>query len=139
MAKAELAGGYDRRERARTASVLLVLALLSGCSAGVPFEASISATPSTVLQLSWAKAKRTNHGVEVWGQIQQVHCCRYVRGHIHFEAKGSDGANLASTNAPWGEFNPRQIHSAWFKAVLPVPPEARISRIDIQFSTEPSN
>lgn len=139
MAKADSASRHSRRGRTTVASVLLSLALLSGCGAGVPFEAQISAIPSTVLELSWAKAKRTNQGVEVWGQIQQVHCCRYVRGHIHFDAKGLDGANLASTNAPWGEFNPRQIHSAWFKAVLPVPTEARISRIEIQFSTEPPN
>ena len=84
------------------------------------------------------KAKRTNQGVEVSGQIQQVHCCRYVRGYIHIEAKGPNGATLASTNAHWGDFNPRQLHSAWFKTVLPVAREDRVSMIDIQFSAATS-
>lgn len=117
-------------------SVLLGLTVVSACSAGVPVETDISAHPSTVLQLSWAKARRTGEGIVVQGQIQQVHCCHYVRGHIHVEAKDQNGASLATTNTPWGEFNPRQIHSAWFRAVLPAPPERRISAIELQFVTE---
>lgn len=125
--------------RAAIGSVLLILTIAAGCSAGVPFEADISAAPSQVLELSWGQAKRTNRGIEVWGQVQQVHCCRYLRGHIHFDAKAPDGSKLASTDALWGEFNPRQLHSAWFRAVLPVPAGARISRIEIQFDAEAPN
>lgn len=128
---------HSRARRAPIASALLSLSVVSGCSSGVPIEADISARPSTVLQLSWAKAMRTTRGIVVSGQIQQVHCCRSVRGHIHVEAMGQNGASIASTNTLWGEFNPRQLHSAWFKAVLPVPPERRIAVIDIQFITDP--
>ena len=119
-----------------TSAALFVSIVVSACSAGVPFEGQISARPSTVLALSWAKAKRTARGIEVSGQIQQVHCCRYVRGYIRFDAKGPDGVSLASTNARWGDFNSRQLHSAWFNAVLPLPTENRVSVIDIQFVTE---
>lgn len=118
-------------------ALLCFSALVSGCAAGAPLRTTISAQPSTVLQLSWAKAKRTGDGITVWGQVQQVHCCRYLRGHIHVEARDQNGTSLAATNAPWGEFNPRQIHSAWFKAVLPVRPGNRIASIDIQFITGP--
>ena len=138
MAKAGLAPRQSTSVVAAAAFVLLTLPLMSSCSAGGSLGAPISAAPSTVLELSWSKAKRKDQGVEVWGQIQQVHCCRYVRGHIHFDAKGRDGTNLASADAPWGEFNPRQIHSAWFKAVLPVPPAANVSGIEVRFVTEPT-
>lgn len=120
-------------------SAVSVSAALGGCTAGLPFEGDISARPSPVLELSWAKAKRTVDGIVVSGQIQQVHCCRYVRGHIHFEAKDQSGAVLAATDAPWGEFNPRQLHSAWFRAELPVRRDQRVSTIDIQFSIESPN
>lgn len=123
--------------RAMAGAALLVVVVASACSPGVPFEGEISAQPSAALELSWAKAKRTAHGIEVSGQIRQVHCCRYVRGYIRFDAKGANGANLASTTARWGDFNPRQLHSAWFDAVLPLPTENRVSVIDIQFVTEP--
>lgn len=130
---------HSRGRLGAIVSALLSFSVTSGCNTGVPIEADISAHPSPVLQLSWAKARRTAEGIVVSGQIQQVHCCRYLRGHIHFDAFGPDGANVASTNAPWGEFNPRQIHSAWFRTVMPVPTEAKVSRIEIQFGAEPSN
>lgn len=130
---------HSSRGRAVRHVLLLGLAVLNGCSgAGVPFDGDVSAVPSPVLQLSWVKAKRTVQGLEVQGQIQQVHCCHYLRGHIHFEAKGPDGVSLASANAPWGEFNPRQLHSAWFKAILPTRTDARISRVEIEFIAEPA-
>ena len=135
MTTLESSGHSGSRPRA-IVSALLSFALVSGCSTGPPVQADISARPSDVLQLSWAKAKRTAAGIVVSGQIQQVHCCRYLRGHIHVEATDENGARLASTNAPWGEFNPRQIHSAWFKAILRVAPERRVAEINIQFSTE---
>lgn len=129
----------DEGGRAVPMSVALLgfSALVSGCTAGAPLGATISAQPSTVLQLSWAKAKRTGESIVVSGQVQQVHCCRYVRGHIHVEARDQNGTSLAATNARWGEFNPRQIHSAWFKAVLPVPSGNHIASIEIQFITAP--
>lgn len=135
MTKLESSGHSGSRQHA-IVSALFSYALVSGCSAGVPVQAGISARPSDVLQLSWAKAKRTAEGIVVSGQVQQVHCCRYLRGHIHVEATDENGASLASTNAPWGEFNPRQIHSAWFKAILQVAPQRRVAAINIQFSTE---
>lgn len=135
MTKLELSGHSGGRRRS-IVSALLSFALVGGCSAGVPVQADISARPSDALQLSWAKAKRTAEGIVVYGQIQQVHCCRYLRGHIHVEATDENGASLASTNAPWGEFNPRQIHSAWFKAILRVASERRVAAINIQFSTQ---
>ena len=122
--------------RAMTGAALFVCVVVSACSPRVPFEGEISARPSTVLALSWAKAKRTARGIEVSGQIQQVRCCRYVRGYMRFYAKDANGVNLASTTTRWGDFNPRQLHSAWFNAVLPLPTENRVAVIDIQFVTE---
>jgi hypothetical protein len=116
-------------------SALLILGL-AGCGTEAPFEGTISARPSNVLQLSWVRAKRTADGVRVWGQIQQVHCCAYLHGYIHFEAMDPSGAVLANSNAPWGDFNARQLHSAWFKAELPISRERAVSRIDVEFSTE---
>lgn len=133
MIKLELADDHKRRG-VSTIAILLILAALNGCVAGTPIDAAISARPSTVLQLSWAKAKRTDQGIIVWGQVQQVHCCRYLRGYIHIEARDQHGGSLAATNTHWGEFNPRQLHSAWFKAVLPVSGQNMVSVIDIQFS-----
>jgi hypothetical protein len=88
------------------------------------------------MELSWAKAKRTHEGIEVWGQVQQVHCCRSAPGYIVLEAKNLNGGSLASTNTRWGDFNPRQVHSAWFKAVLPLAPAASVSAVAIQFKIE---
>lgn len=117
-------------------SIAIFFAVVAGCSTGTPLKVDIAARPSAVLELSWAKAKRTSQGIVVSGQIQQVHCCAYVRGHIHVEAIGANGVELARTDVPWGEFNPRQLHSAWFKATLPVPAEETVSAIDIQFSAQ---
>jgi hypothetical protein len=113
------------------------MALASGCASATPFEGSISAAPSAVLELSWAKAKRTPQGIEVRGQVQQVRCCRYLRGDLGFEAKTANGLSVASTHARWGEFNPRQLHSAWFKAVLPLARETHVSAIEIRFNLKP--
>jgi hypothetical protein len=117
------------------ASALLILGL-AGCGTEAPFEGTISARPSTVVQLSWVRAKRTADGVRVWGQIQQAHCCASLHGYIHFEAIDPSGAIIATSNAPWGEFNARQLHSAWFKAELPMTRERAVSRIDMEFSAE---
>lgn len=124
------------RRRAVAFFAIISLAVI-GCTPGeVRFDGYISAASSSALQLSWVEAKRTNEGIEIWGQLQQVRCCRPMRGHIHFEAEGPSGIKLASTNAKWGEFNPRQLHSAWFKAVLPVPKDKTVSTIQIVFETD---
>ena len=128
----------DNRLRGSLAilSIAMIFAAVAGCSTRTPLNGDIAARPSPVLELSWAKAKRTSQGVVVWGQVQQVHCCAYLRRHVYVEAIGANGLELAATNVPWGEFNPRQLHSAWFKATLPVPPETAVSAIRIQFRTQ---
>ena len=117
-------------------SIAMIFAVVAGCSTGTPLKVDIAARSSAVLELSWAKAELTSQGLVVWGQVQQVHCCAYLQGDIHVEAIGANGLELAATNVPWGEFNPRQLHSAWFKATLPVPPETAVSAIRIQFRTQ---
>jgi len=128
----------DNRLRGSLAilSIAMIFAAVTGCSTGTPLNVDIAAGPSPVLELSWAKAKRTSQGLVVSGQVQQVHCCAYLQGDIHVEAIGANGLELAATNVPWGEFNPRQLHSAWFKATLPVPPETAVSAIRIQFDAQ---
>jgi hypothetical protein len=137
MDKRDSPSAQSRRGVRPTVAPFVAMALASACASGTPFEGSISAAPSAVLQLSWAKAKRTPQGIEVWGQLQQVRCCRYLRGDIDLEAKSARGLSLASTRAGWGEFNPRQLHSAWFRAVLPVAPGTNVSTIEIRFNLNP--
>lgn len=123
-------------ESRRILPATIVFAVVGGCSTGAPLNVDISDPPSPVMELSWAKVKRTSEGIAVLGQVRQVHCCGYVRGHIHIEAVDKNGLELAATNVQWGEFNPRQLHSAWFKAALHVPGDRTVSAIKIQFSTE---
>lgn len=114
----------------------LIAAALSGCTAGTPFTGVISAPPGRILRLSWAEAKWTKKGIVVSGQVQQVHCCAFVRGHIHVDATGATGVVIASADVPWGDFNPRQLHSAWFRALLPVAPGQSVSAIEIKLLAE---
>lgn len=126
----------SRNGRARSVSALLILAALAACTEGVPFRGSVSALPSRVLQLSWARASRTDKGIVVTGQIQQVHCCALrVGGHMHFEAKNSAGVTVAAADTKWDEFIARQLHSAYFKALLPVPITTSVSAVEIHFIT----
>ena len=120
----------------RLVAAALVTGALSGCTAGIPFTGAISAPPARILRLSWAEAKWTKKGIVVSGQVQQVHCCAFVRGHIHVDATGAIGVVIASADVPWGDFNPRQLHSAWFRAVLPVEPGQSVSAIDIKLLAE---
>ena len=75
----------------------------------------------------------------MWGQVQQVHCCiRDIFGHIHFEAGNSGGVAVATAESPIGDFIARQLHSASFKVVLPVPRTIEVSRIEIEFTARAS-
>lgn len=114
----------------------LIVAATAGCTAGTTFAGTISEPLPSVLRLSWAKAKWTKRGLVVSGQVQQVHCCAFVRGHIHVDATDAKGIVLASADVPWGDFNPRQLHSAWFDAVLPVRLGESVTAIDIKLLAE---
>ena len=123
----------------RVTAVPLALALVapSGCALGTPFHGQVSAAPSPVLELSWARATRAQDGVVVLGQVKQVNCCAHtISGHIHLEAKDRRGQTLAATNAVWGDFIARQLHAASFKALLAVPRSAAVDRVEIEFKTK---
>jgi hypothetical protein len=112
------------------------VAFTSGCVQGTPFRGELTAAPSPVLELSWAKATRTTSGIVVLGQIQQAHCCaRTIPGYLHVEAKGLAGDTIAATDTKWGDFIARQLHSASFKTLLAIPKGAVVSRIVIEFDT----
>lgn len=116
--------------------LLAALVSLAGCAEGARFRGEIRADPSPLLELSWVRARRTDSGVSVRGQIRQVNCCaREILGHIRIRAIGATGATLSETDARWSEFIARQLHSAYFKARLPLPKRALVSRIEIQFET----
>jgi hypothetical protein len=112
----------------------LTMVMTSACTAGAAFRGELTAAPSSVLELSWAKATRTKSGIVVCGQIRQVHCCdRAVPGHLHLEAKDWSGQTVASTDSNWGDFIARQLHSASFKALLPTQQGTSVSRVDVEF------
>lgn len=123
------------RRRMWLFTAVLVAVATSGC-AGVPFKGKVLVQPSPVLRLSWATARRTDRSILVLGQVQQVHCCALrVPGHIHLKAISVSGATVAATDAVWGEFIARQLHSASFKALLPVASTTSVAVIDIEFNS----
>ena len=135
MLEQEKTNGCGRSLQVTFVAAVLLFAATSGCTEGAPFEGEISAVSSPVLELSWAKAMRTSQGIAIWGQVQQVNCCAYrVGGLIHLRALGLNGGTLAAADTSWGEFIARQLHSASFKALLPVPRGAVVSTIEIRFS-----
>lgn len=127
----------SNRTRLHRSSALVValfsMAMLSGCVGGAPFAGRISAQPSPVLKLSWAEARWTKAGLVVFGQVRQVHCCTNLRGHIRVEAKDANELVIASTETPWGTFNPRDLHLALFKCTLPVSVRSGVSALSFQF------
>jgi hypothetical protein len=110
------------------------VASICACAQGTGFRGQIKTVPSPELKLSWARATRTSTGILVWGQIQQVNCCvQYLPGQVHLEAKDSGGLIVATKEVPWGEFIARQLHSASFKALLPLRQGVAISTIELRF------
>ena len=128
--------GCDSRWLMRLISTVVAMVVTSGCAQGVPLKTEVSVQRSPMLRLSWATATRTSRGILVRGQVQQVHCCsRHLSGHIHLKAIGENGATLATADVPWGEFIARQLHSASFKALLPLATPGTGAVVDIEFST----
>jgi hypothetical protein len=117
---------------ARYAAVFFI-GLTGGCVGGVPFDGQVAVSPSPVLKLSWVKATRTKQGILVVGQLQQVRCCALrVPGRMHLRALKADGSTIAGTEAWWGSFLARQVHSASFKAKLAVPTGVSVSKVEIE-------
>lgn len=102
------------------------------CTESGAHPLDIVATISPDLIISWVHASRSRGGIVVTGRIQQRHCCvNAMRGYVHIEAIDAAGQSVATTDAPWGEFIARQIHSAYFGARLPSAKSEAVSRIII--------
>lgn len=117
----------------------LVLAL-GGCATGSAYGGRVTLASSPEIEIVDASAKIRRNGLRIGGDVRRAKGqSGPVAGQLHVEARDAQGALVASTDAPWGEFKLRRLRLAFFRALLLTATPKLIMSVTVMAQTKPGS
>ncbi len=115
------------------AAFALAAAGLGGCAVGPRLAVPVSQAGSARLQVFWVSAHARADGIDVIGRVRRRPMyVGVIGGHLHVEARFSNGRPPVVADTRWGGLPSRGSTSASFGAVLRTDRPAEITAIHVE-------
>lgn|SRR3546814_613047 len=121
----------------RSAAIIPMLALLSGCISGPPLPTAVIASPGKRLEIYGIRTYQHKKGVLVTGTVRRpMLFTGPIWGHLHVVGLFEDRRPPIVVDTRWGTLSPRGSRIASFSTVLPTSDPLEIKSVRVEYRAE---